>query len=745
MHKLGSTSENNFFAAEWDVTSDRSETKPEQWINTICGFCGSGCGMQVGLKHGEVTAVRGRADYPVNFGRLCLKGFYQYKAMPSPQRATVPMVRKNGALVPVSWEEALEVCVTKMQQSISAGGPEAVGIYNTGQMTLEEYYAIGKLARGFIGTPNIDASLRLCMASASHALIRAFGADGTPGCYEDLDLADCILIFGCNTAEMFPEIWHRIRMRQKKGARLLVVDPRRTPTARAADLHLQIMPGQNVPLLKAFINVLFRKGLVDGSFVNSFTSGWEELRNSVKEVTPEYTAETVGIPAEKIREAAEIFGEASRATTIFMQGVFQSISATDAANLILNMHLLTGNIGKPGSSPLALTGQANSMGSREAGGAASFVGMRNPLNPVHRKEVAEAWDVDEKILPQKTNDVFSILDDIENGEVQVLWNIASNPAVSLPDLSRVHQLLEKVFLIVQDIYYPMETAKFADVILPAAGWGEKTGVFTNSERRVNLVEKFQQPPGEAKSDLEIIQLLASKLGYEESFCWSGPEEVFEEWKELSADRPCDMRGISYRRLKKSSGIQWPCPNADHPGTPRLYVEGKFNTASHYSQNYGDFNSGESRARMHAVDNSSISEMPNSQYPFWLNTGRLLEHYHTRTKTKRVPELNRLIPDAFVEISSMDALKLGIQADERVKLISPRGSIELPVKITDAVLPGQLFAPFHFGDLDPGEDHSLRAVNRLLHNQRDSISLQPMLKLSVCRVEKIESKKRLAEI
>lgn len=718
---------------QWDAGGE----KPDVWVNTVCGFCGSGCGIEVGLRQGQVVTLRGREDYPVNMGHLCIKGFYQWKALNSVERARNPMLRKDGRLVVVSWEEALAAIEKEIGETLLKAGPSSLGIYNTGQLTLEEYYVLGKLARGFIGTANIDASLRLCMSSASHALIRAFGADTAPGCYEDLDLADCILIFGSNPAEMFPQLWRRIRARQKKGAYLVVVDPRKTATARAANLHLPIKPGQNIPLLNSFLQVLFQKGLVDGNFVAEYTTGWEKLRDAVEEYTPEKVEDRVGIAANKIREAAVTFGEAPRATSIFMQGVFQSVGGADAANLIINLHLITGKIGRPGSSPLVLTGQANSMGCREAGGAASFVGMRNSLNPLHRGEVALAWGINEAILPQYTNNIFHMLEKIERGELQLLWNIASNPAVSLPNLAKVHQQLDKVFLIVQDIYYPMETAQFADVFLPAAGWGEKLGTFTNSERRVSLVEGFQAAPGEAKTDLEIFQLLAKRLGFGKSFGWSDSEKVFDEWKRLSANRPCDMGGISYNKLRSKGSIQWPCPDHNHGGTRRLFSDKKFFTGPNYSQLNEEDHNKLNKARIQPAKDILPLETPNEQYPFWLNTGRLLEHYHTRTKTKRVPELNRLISSAFFEINPLDAVRLAIRKGQWMKVVSPRGSIVLPAKVTDTAFPGQIFIPFHFGDLDPGEDRFNQAANRLTHEERDEHSSQPILKLSVCRLEEID--------
>lgn len=727
----------------WDFTRGMipaadGEAVVDAWVYTTCGYCGTGCGMYIGVKDGKAVAIKGNPRYPVNRGRLCVKGLYQWRVLAHPGRAAVPMIRRDGRLVPATWDEALDLVAGKFKEAMAEGGPEAVGLYTSGQLTLEEHYALGKFGRAVLGTPNLDSSTRLCMASAASGYVRAFGSDGPPGCFEDLDLAKCIILFGSNPAEMHPQVWERIHQNMRKnGAKLVVVDPRVTYPARLAHQHLQLRPGTNAALLNGLLSVLITEDLVDHDFIARSTRGFSRLALAVMPYHPEKVAEITGVPAGDIRETARMFARAPSATTVFVQGVNQSGGATDAVNLILNMHLVTGKIGRPGSSPFSLVGQSTSMSNREVGGSSSFVGFRNPLNPRHRQEVAELWGVDQSVLPTRTTDIMGMLRQVESGRLRVLWNVATNPAVSLPHQGFAREMLQRVFLVVQDAYYPTETARFADVFLPAAQWGEKTGTYTNAERRVNLARQAVDPPGEAKADLEIVVELARRLGAGSLFPWSRPEEVFEEWKRLSRGRPCDMSGITYERLEKRGGLQWPCPHPDHPGTPRLYQGGVFPTGREESQAYGPFNNDQGRALLWPAQYTPPPENPDAEYPFWLNTGRILEHYHSRTKTKRVPELNSLAPDAYAEIHPADAAAMGIQQGDWVKVTSRRGWVRVRARVTPVVAQGQVFIPFHFGDLDPGEENLQQAVNHLTGTWVDPESAQPLFKVSACRLEKAD--------
>lgn len=708
----------------------------DEWVYSTCGYCSVGCGLYIGVRDGQAVTVAGNQDSPVNRGRLCVKGLYEWKFLNHPERATSPMIRKKGRLEPVSWAEALTFMVNKIKSICQEKGPEAIGVYHTGQLLMEEYYALGKLAKGVIGTPNLDSNTRLCMASAVKGTIRSFGTDGPPGCYEDVEQAEVLFILGANPAEMHPQLWQRIlHSRETRGTQIIVADPRTTLPAQMSNIHLRLRPGTNIALLNTIIHILIKENLLDEEVIHEHTTGYSDLVALVEDYTPERGEELTGIPAELIVEAALVFGKAAKGTTLYCQGVNQSMSATDTAALINTLHLITGKIGKPGCAPLSLTGQASAMSNREVGGSASLPGFRNPANFQHRLEVAEVWKLNEGKIPAYSHDIMKMMELIDAGRLDLLWVIGSNPAVSLPDQKKVRESLDRVFLVVQDVYYPMETALYADIFLPAAQWGEKTGTYTNLERRVNIAYQAVEPPGEATADLKIFQEIAKGLGAEEAFSWRHPEEVFNEWKILSKGRPNDMSGMTYERLEKEQGIQWPCPDSNHPGTKRLYTARVFNTPKAVAQEYGEFNQEEGRARLWAIPYTPPPEMPDEDYPFWLNTGSILEHYHTRTKTKRIPELAITASEGFVEIHPLDADKLGIQEGERVRVVSRRGWILIPARVSTIVNPGQVFVPYHFGDLDPSEAHLKQAVNHLTLNWADPLSKQPMYKVSACRIEK----------
>lgn len=716
---------------------NNKEALVDRWVYTTCGYCGTGCGLYLGIKDGRAVAVRPNPTSPVNRGHLCLKGTYEWKTLEHPERATQPLLREGGQLKATTWERAQEAFVAKIREALDKGGPEAIGIYHGGQLTLEEYYALHKLAKGVLGTPNIDANTRLCMASTVSGYIKSFGIDAPPGCYEDLDIAQVIFIFGANPAEMHPQLWQRIlRNRQSNQCKIIVADPRRTLPASIADLHLRLRCGTNIPLLYAIIHVLIREDLIDKAFIKKATAGFEALAAAARQFTPEVAEEITGVPSAQIIEAAHIFGRADTAVTIFCQGVNQSLQPVDTVTLINSLHLITGKIGRPGCAPFSLTGQASALSMREIGGAGCLPGLRNPENPRHRQEVARYWGIEEKVLPAFTNDINTMLELIASGRLQVLWVIGTNPAVSLAHQEYVREQLKRVYLVVQDVFYPMETAAFADIFFPAAQWGEKTGTITNSERRVNLVQKAVDPPGQAQDDLTIICQIARCMGAGELFPWQHPEEVFAELKELTRNRPDDMTGITYELLETQGGIQWPCPDVTRQGTPRLYTDATFPTAPEVSQAYGKFNESPGRARLWAVPWTPSVGLTNGDYPFWLNTGRVIEHYHTRTKTKRIPELNTLVPHAFVEINPQDAAALGVAEGEWVKVVSPQGWVKVRAHLTEVVAPGEIFLPFHFGDLDPGERQYPQAANHLTARLLDPCSRQPLTKVAACRIEKI---------
>jgi ferredoxin-nitrate reductase len=686
----------------------------DTWTYSTCQFCATGCGLHIGTRAGEPVMVRGNADYPVNQGLLCQKALYQADVLRADGRATTPQLRRGGTREDVSWDDALDELVARLEEAIERGGPESVAIYNTGQLLQEEYYVLSKLARGAIGTPHLDGNPRLCMASAVVGYNRSFGSDGPPNAYADLDETDCVMVIGANLHEAHPIIGGRLMARlQRGGCGLIVVDPRAIQFARLADVYLPIRPGTDVALLNALQHIAVRDGHVDQAYVDAHTNGYDELEALVADYPPERAAQICEVPAEKIEQAAEVFLEADAATTLWTMGINQQVAGTAAVNQINNLHVVTGNIGRPGAGPFSITGQPSSMDFRQAGGGSSLPGYRSLTNEAHREEVAEAWGIEVGRVPEVTTPAHQIWEGIERGEITFLWVIGTNAAVSFPHLSWANAVLEQVpTLVVQDIFSDTETAAYADIFLPAAMWGEKTGTFTNSERRVNLLRQAVQPIGQARSDFDIVVEVGRRLGHADLFDFDSTESAFDEFKALTGGRPCDLRGITYERLEAERGLQWPVPSEDHPGTPRLYTDGRFNTE-------------DGRMVLHAMDYVPPAEEPDEAYPFWLNTGRVQEHWHTMTKTGRIPELVRRVPESFVELNPRDARRLGVASGDMVRVRTRRGEVVLQALVTAKTAPGSLFIPFHF---------ARQAVNGLTGPFFDPYSSQPALKQSAAAID-----------
>jgi ferredoxin-nitrate reductase len=700
-------------AAEVGPPTDASV---DRWTYGTCQFCATGCGLFIGTRAGEPVRVRGNPEYPVNQGLLCQKALYQADVLRAPGRATRPLRRRDGQLVPIPWDEALDELASALGDAVARRGPDAVAIYNTGQLLQEEYYVLSKLARGALGTSNLDGNPRLCMSSAVVGYQRSLGADGPPNSYEDLEATDCVLMTGANVHACHPIIGGRLLARlERGGCDLIVVDPRVTQFAQRADLHLPIRPGTDVALYNGMQHVLLRDGAVDEAYVEAHTSGFDELVETIDRYPPERTAELCEVPAADVEEAARRFAAADAATTLWTMGINQSHAGVAAVNQLCNLHLLTGQIGRPGAGPFSLTGQPSSMDFRQAGGGPSLPGYRSLADDEHRRQITEAWGIPDDRLPEGTVTAPAFLDQAADGDLDVLWIIGTNPAVSFPDLPRTRAALERPGLVVvQDIFDDVETVAFADLVLPAAMWGEKTGTFTNSERRVNLVRQAVDPPGEARSDFDIVVEVGRRLGHEELFGFRSTAEAFEEFAALTAGRPCDLSGITYDAIQRSGGLQWPVPERGHPGTPRLYTDGVFATE-------------DGRAQLLAGEHEPPLEEPDDDYPFWLNTGRTQEHWHTRSKTGRITELERRNPAAFVELNPDDARRLAVTGGQQLRVRSRRGGFEAAARITARVAPGQLFVPFHFGT---------QAANEATGAFLDPFSSQPALKQCAVAIDPV---------
>jgi assimilatory nitrate reductase catalytic subunit len=671
--------------------------------------------MLLGVKDGTAVAVKGDPDHPVNLGRLCPKGLSEHQTLVAPGRLTHPTVGGRRA----TWDEALGRMSAGFRRLVDEHGPESVAVLSTGQLVTEEFYALGKLVRLGMGVRHFDGNTTLCMASAVSGYKLSFGSDGPPGAYDDFARADVILLVGANIADNHPLLAPRIV--DNPGATVVVVDPRVTKTAMIADQHLAVKPRSDVTLLNGIIKILLDEGLVDVDHARRVTDGFDELVDHVQGFDIDRVERECGVPADDVRRAALALGNAERAMVAWTMGVNHSVQGTETVTLLNTLCVLTGNLGKPGAAPFSITGQCNAMGTRETGFTASMPGYRAYDDPAARRELAALWGVDEERLPTERGRAYpDIVNGVIDGRIKGLWIIATNPVVSFPNRELLeHALGELDLLVVQDGFETPTTA-LADVVLPAAIWGEKDGTFTNSERRVSRVAKAVEPPGEAKSDFDIVMALASQLGLRHELFpgWATPADAFDEWRRVSAGRLCDYSGITYDRIDAAGGVQWPCPSDDPSvplgGTPRLYADWTFPTAT-------------GRAQLRCVEPKPISDRPRRMYPLLLNTGRTVEHWHTRTKTGRVEILDRLAPEGWVEVHPSDAESLRIHSGDLVRMVSERGEVDrIRVRVTQTVRAGEVFVPFHFDE---------QCANRLTLNEFDPISREPNYKQCAVRVER----------
>lgn len=730
----------------------------DRWVQSASIMHSNGDALDIAVQDAEIVGVRGRVEDRVNHGRLGVKDLYGWQANSSPDRLTRPLIRQNGELVETDWDTAMDLVVSRTNELLAEQGPSSLGFYTTGQLFAEEYYTLGVIAHGGLGTNHVDGNTRLCTATAAAALKESFGSDGQPGSYTDIDHADVIALFGHNMAETQSVLWMRVldRLAGPNPPKIICVDPRPTKVAQHATVHLAPKLGTNVALMNGLLHEIIANDWVDHEYLDAHTVGFADLVAKVREYSPEKSAEICGVPAEQIREAAHILGHSERLLSTVLQGFYQSNQATAAAVQVNNLNIIRGMIGRPGCGILQMNGQPTAQNTRECGGDGDLPGFRNWSNDEHVADLARVWNVDPLDIPHygPPTHVMQMMRYAEEGSIRFLWVSATNPAVSLPELQRIRSILkqERLFLVVQDIFLS-ETAELADVVLPAATWGEKTGTFTNVDRTVHLSEKAVEPPGEARPDLDIFLDYARRLDLRDKdgeplVKWDDPESAFEAWKECSRGRPCDYTGISYDKLRGGSGIQWPC-NEEHPdGTERIYVDGKFWSAPDYCESYGkDLVTGtplepdEYRALnpfakliLKSVDYLPPHEVTSAEFPLQLTTGRTLYHFHTRTKTARAPQLQKAAPEVWVEISAEDAAAIGVAEGDLAGISTPRGRVEAHVRIT-GIREGVLFLPFHYGYWDTENDHD-RAANELTITDWDPVSKQPIFKTAAARIERI---------
>jgi anaerobic selenocysteine-containing dehydrogenase len=745
------------YYGNWPVRIDeRKEEEPDHWVQSACVLCSNGCGMDIGVKDGRIVGVRGRSVDPVNHGRLGPKGLHSWVANNSKDRLTHPLIRKNGKLTPCSWDEAMDLIVETSKKIIEKHTALGIGFYTSGQLFLEEYYTLGVIGKAGLGTPHMDGNTRLCTATAAAALKESFGSDGQPGSYMDLDTTDVILHCGHNIASQQTVLWTRIldRLAGPNPPKLIVIDPRNTFTAQKATVHLAPRVGTNVAVMNGLLNLIIQANAIDEAYISDHTVGFDKLQHIVTKYTPEKVEAITGIPADTLREAAHILSTTRTLVSTVLQGFYQSMQATAAAVQVNNLHLIRGLIGREGCGIYQMNGQPTAQNTRETGADGDLPGFRNWGNETHIQELATLWNVTPETIPHWSppTHAMQIWRYAEQGSLKMLWISATNPLVSLPELARVRKVLENknLFVVVQDAFLT-ETVPYADVVLPAAIWGEKTGTYTNVDRTVHISHKAVEPPGEARADLDIFLDYAHRMGFKDKdgdplIKWQTPEQAFEAWKECTRGRPCDYTGLSYAKLSQGGGIQWPCNEQYPDGKKHLYTDGIFNTTIDYCETYGyDLDTGaaytqeqyktfdpKGKAFIKAADHQPPHELPDEEYPFMLTTGRLVYHFHTRTKTGRSKELHEAAPDAYVQMAEADAVKYGIAEGDIIEIRSRRGKVLQPVRI-GGILPGHLFIPFHYGYWD--ESGRSRAANELTITEWDPVSKQPHFKYAAVQIKK----------
>ena len=699
----------------------------KEWKYTTCGYCSTGCSIEVGVNEkGEAVTTRGVGNADVNRGKLCLKGIFEHELFRTAGRGRTPLMREKRfeAFREVDWDTALDKVASEIQRIQGQYGRDAFAIVSTGQIMTEEFYTLGKLARGVIGTNNYDGNTTLCMSSAVSGYKRSFGSDGPPGCYEDFEHTECLLAIGSNLPEQHPVIFWRLKQAlEKRRFPVIVVDPRVTMFAQMADIHLPINPGTDVVLLNALAHVILEEGLEDRAYIEAHTSGYDEFADLVKQYDP-FTASTIcGIDEDTIRNVARTYARAGAAMTIWTMGINQSTHGSDGVVGINNLNLITGNIGKPGGSSLSITGQCNAMGTREWSSCSGLPGYRALENEQDRIDIAKFWGIDPEFFPKKRGlfqtDIFPA---IETGQIKGLWIIATNPMTSMPNTARIRKTLEKLeFLVVQDAYEDVETNEYSHVYLPAALWAEKEGCFTNTERRVNLIRNVVPPYANSKPDLWIFNQMATR--FEQGRKMRFPETaagVFDEMRELSKGRMLDYSGMTHEKIEQQRGIQWPCPEGAETGTPRLYTDGKFQHA-------------DGKAKLIPLPFVDNNERPDDEYPFWLNSGRVVEHFHSRTRTGKVGNLNKFSPTPYMEMNPDAARELGIEHGTYARLTSRRGDAVVLVQLTQRVPHNMVFIPFHFHE----------CVNRLTLGLLDPHSRQPAFKQAAVRIESVTDQQAAA--
>ena len=715
------------------------------WHKSVCRFCGVGCGIMIGEKNGKVVAVKGDVKNTINKGHLCVKGFYLHKVVYAKTRLLHPMIKKNGKFERVSWDEALDYVAKKFNQIRKQHGPDALAFYGSGQAETEETYIANKLFKGAIGTNNMEGNPRLCMASAVGGYLTSLGKDEPAGTYADIEKAELFLLVGSNTAEAHPILFERIMRHKAKNpdVKIIIIDPRKTPTDQVADLHLFPKPGWDLAILHAMARILIKEGYADENFIkqsvnfkdNKKNLTYEEYKQFLEQFTPEKAAQISGVEPDKIVKAARMFGKAKTAMSMWTMGLNQRTRGVWANNLVTNLHLITGKIGVPGSDSFSLTGQPNACGGvREGGGLCHLLpAHRSVKNPKHRAEVAKVWGVPvSNIQPKPGKHTVAMFEALNKGEIKGIYIMCTNPAQSLPNASKYWKGLKEQFVVVAESFFPTATTDYADVVLPAAFWSEKEGVYGCTERRSQYMEQVIKPQGEARWDAFILRDLAIKMGFKKYFeKYKTAEDIWSEYISLTKGTDMDLSGAPYSRLKKLRGITWPVPSVDHPGTYKRYTKGDpifdaLPAAKKKGRRMYFYGKPDGKAVVWARPPKGPEEPTDAEYPLALSTGRVLEHWHTMTMTGTVPELVRAVPKAYVEINPQDAKKMGIEDKEQVIVETRRGKLKIEARVIDRPEPGTIFIPWHWKQW---------MANILTIDAFDPGSKEPEYKVCAARIKK----------
>ena len=689
--------------------------EPDEVVKTHCCFCGMQCGIKLLVKENRIVGFEPWEEFPYNEGRLCPKGVQRYLQNNHPDRLLDPIERVEGkGFRPIGWDTAFDRVIAEIQRIQGKYGKDAFAMLSGVSLTNEKSYLVGKFARVALKTKNLDYNGRLCMVSAGAGNKKAFGLDRGSNNYSDLAHAEVVMICGTNVSETFPTLTHWIWQARDNGAKLIVVDPRLTPIARTADLHLPIRPGRDSALYGAILHQLIKHDWLDHEFIANHTSGFEEAKKAVESYDLEWAERTTGIAKEKIMQAAQWWGAAKTSFLMHARGIEHHSKGVENVLGCINLVLATGRIGKPYCGYATITGQGNGQGGREHGHKCDQLpGNRDIENPEHRQYVSGVWGIDEKELPGKGLTAYEIMEAIHRGEIKGLLSICFNPLVSLPNNNMIREALEKLEFYACIDFFLNETARHANIILPGSLHEEEDGTVTTAEGRVVRIRKAVNPPGNAHTDTSILLEIAKRLGAEKHFSFNSSEEIFNELRVASKGGTADYFGITYKKIEDNMGVFWPCPSEDHPGTPRLWEDRKFKTP-------------DGRAHFHGVAYREPAELTDAEYPMILTTGRVVSQYLSGTQTRRIGKLVEQYPEPLLEIHPKTAARFGIKDRELVKVVTRRGAAEFPAQLVETIREDTVFIPYHW----PGR----KSANQLTSGHLDPISKIPEFKVCACRLE-----------